>query len=129
MHEGSCGKLQRSDCSNVEKALLNGKRDREVDSVSSQEQERFLYERQNIHDYLEREARRAHQGESIAQRKLSEAEMERDGMIWDKRHANWAAMCGINSQLESQQSELHHANRWACRAQTESRTMFEELTT
>ena len=34
-------------------------------------------------------------------------------------------MCGINSQLESQESELHHANQWAL----ESRRMFEELKT
>ena len=55
MHDGrSFGKLQKSDCSDLEKSLLNGKRDREFGSVSSQEQEQFLYERQNIHDYLER---------------------------------------------------------------------------
>ena len=71
---------------------LNGKRDREFGSLSSQEQERFLSERENQHDYLEREARRAVQGENIAQRKLSEAEMERDRMIWDTRNDDWAAM-------------------------------------
>ena len=68
VHERSCGKLQRSDCSDVEKSLLNGKRDRECGCVSSQEQERFLSERENLHDFLESEARRALQGESIAQR-------------------------------------------------------------
>ena len=56
--------------------------------------------------------------------KPSEAEMERDRMIWDKRKSDWAAMYGINSQLESQLSELHHANQWACQAQMESRRMF-----
>ena len=50
-------------------------------------------------------------------------------MIWDTRNSDWAAMYGMNSQRESQQSELHHANRWACQAQVESRRMFEELTT
>ena len=55
----------------------------EFGSVSSQEQEKFLSERQNLHDYLERETLRALQGECMAQRKLSEAEMERDRMIWD----------------------------------------------
>ena len=52
-----------------------------------------------------------------------------DTMIWDKRISDQAAMSGMNSQLESQQSELHHANQWACQAQMESRRMFEELTT
>ena len=42
--------------------------------VSSQEQEGF---------YFEREAQRALQVYFIAQRKPSEAEMERDRMIWD----------------------------------------------
>ena len=60
MLKGSCGKLLQSDCSDVEKSLLNRKRNREFGSVSSQEQERFLSDRQNLHDeYLEREARRA----------------------------------------------------------------------
>ena len=55
--------------------------------------------------------------------------MARDGMILDKRICDRAAMYGINSQLESQQSELHRAHQWACQAQIESRRMFEELTT
>ena len=62
----------------------------------------------------------------MALRKLSEAEMERDRMIWDERNADLAAMYDINSKLESQQSELHHANQWACQAQMESRRMFEK---
>ena len=99
---GSCGKLkrcahvvwkweklQRSDCSDVQKSLLNGKRDREFGSVSSQQQERFLSERKNLLDYLEREAWRGSlQGECFAQRKLSEAEMEVDRMIWDERNSD-----------------------------------------
>ena len=59
-----CGKLQRSDCSEVETSKLNGKRDRAFGCVSSQEQEWFLLEKQNLHDYLEREAQRALPGES-----------------------------------------------------------------
>ena len=38
----------------VEKSLLTGKRDRGFGSVSSQEQEIFLSEKQNRHDFLER---------------------------------------------------------------------------
>ena len=53
-------------------------------AVSSQEQQRFLSAKRNLHDHSEREALTALQGESIAQRKLSEAEMERDEMIWVK---------------------------------------------
>ena len=47
----------------------------------------------------------------MAQRKLSEAEVERDRMIWDTRNSEWAAMYEPNSQLELQKTELHHANR------------------
>ena len=64
-----CGKQQQSDCSDVELSLLNGKRDCEFGSVSSQEHERFLSERQNLHDYLETEARRALQGEKHSSEK------------------------------------------------------------
>ena len=35
----------------------------------------------------------------------------RDRMIWERRNANGAAMSGISSHLESQKSELHHANQ------------------
>ena len=90
---------------------------------------KILSERQSLHDYFEREAWRALHGESIAQRKLSEPEMERDRMTWDERNYDSAAVHGINSQLESQKSELHHANQWTCQAQMESRRLFEELTT
>ena len=45
--------------SDVAKSLLNRLRDRGFGSVSSQEQEIFLSEKQNPHDFLEREARRA----------------------------------------------------------------------
>ena len=62
-------------------------------------------------------------------RTVSEAEIERDWMIWDERNADWAAMKGINSQLQSPKSALHTVRQWACQAQMESRRMFEELTT
>ena len=55
--------------------------------------------------------------------------MERDRMIRERRNSDWAAMCGINSHLESQQSELFHASWWACQARLESRRMFEDLST
>ena len=64
-----------------------------------------------------------------SEKKLSDAEMERDRMTWDKRNCVWAAMYETNSQHESQKTELHHANQWACQAQMQSRSMFEELTT
>ena len=48
-------------------------------AVSSGEQNSCL--RENFHDYLEREARRAPQGERIAQRKIPEAETERERIL------------------------------------------------
>ena len=69
----SCGKLQQSVDSN-EESLLKGKRDGD-ERVLHSEHERLLSEKQNLHDYLEREARRALQGECMAQRRLSEAEV------------------------------------------------------
>ena len=61
--------------------------------------------------------------------KPSEAELERGRMIRDKRNSDWAAVYGTNSLPESQKSELHHVNQWACQSQVESRRIFEELTT
>ena len=55
---------------------------------------------------------------------------KKDSCLRDNiRNSDWAAMCGINSQPESQKTELHHANQWACQAQMESRRMLEEFTT
>ena len=101
----SCVKLKWSDRSDVEKSLLNGKRDCEFRSVSSQKQERSQSERQNLHDYLGREPLRAQVRENYLRLKW-----RRDRMIWDKRNSDWAVMHGINSHLQSQQSELHPAN-------------------
>ena len=103
------------------KHFLNGKIDREFGSVSSQEQAKFLTEIPNLHEYNER----ALQGECTVQRRSAETEIERDRMIMDKSNSDGATMYGINSQLQSQQSELHHANQWACQAQMECRKMSE----
>ena len=55
--------------------------------------------------------------------------METDRVIWDKMNSDWPAMYDTNSQPESQKTEFHHANQWACQAQMESRSKFKELTT
>ena len=80
----SCWKLQRSDCSDVENSVLSGKRDREFGSMSSQEQETFLSERQNLHDYLERETWRALQGEGMynSEKTISGRNGEGVSFIW-----------------------------------------------
>ena len=88
--------------------FLNGKIDREFGSVSSQEQAKFLTEIPNLHEYNERAL-----------------EIERDRMIMDKSNSDGATMYGINSQLQSQHSEFHHANQWACQAQMECHKMSE----
>ena len=61
--------------------------DRELGSVSlsQHEQERILSERKNLHEYLEVEAERALQGEYMAQRRLSEAEVGMD-RNWERRN-------------------------------------------
>ena len=96
---GSCGKLQQSVDSN-EKSLLKGKRDREDERVLHSEQERFLPQKQNLHHYFEREAWRVLQGECLAQRRLSEAEVEMDRKSW--RRNSDMALHETNRQLESQ---------------------------
>ena len=98
---GVAGQLQR----NVEKSVLKGKRDGNLGSVTNSERERFLSERQNLHDYLEREARRALQGECISQRRLSEAEVEMDRKSWERRNSDMASY-ETNRQLVAQQMEL-----------------------
>ena len=52
---------------NVGESMLRGKRDHNLDSVST------MSDRQNLHDYLERKAESAVRGQIEAQKRLSEA--------------------------------------------------------
>ena len=63
---------------NVERSLLKGKRDRDLETVQT------LSVRRNLHTYLEKKAALAFQGECAAQTRLSEAEAEMDRRKWKK---------------------------------------------
>ena len=76
------------------KSLSCGKRNREFSSDPSQEQEKSFL-KDNISMILLKKARRAFPSESMVQSKLSEVEMERDGMIWEK---NRLGCCVWNRQ-------------------------------
>ena len=88
----------------------------------------LLSERKNLHEYLEKEAERALQGECTAQKRLSEAEVEMDRKSRERRNSG-VALCQTNQQLESQRLELYQANQWADQAQRENSRLFGELST
>ena len=44
--------------------------------LSPQENEKIMSERRNLHEYFDNEAERAFRGKCVAQRRLSEAEVE-----------------------------------------------------
>ena len=54
-------------------------------SLSHHDGVRILSERKNLHEYHEKKAQEALQGECTAQRRLSEAEVEMDMKSWDRR--------------------------------------------
>ena len=87
--------------------------------------ERIQSERKNLHEYLEKKAERALQGECTAQKRLSEAEVEMDRNSRVRRNSG-VALHQTNQQLESQRLELHQANQWADRAQRENSRLFGE---
>ena len=93
-------------CLSVERSLLKGKRDREFGSVSFSQHE----QERNLHEYLEKLAERALQGECAAQNRLSEAEVEMNRRSWERRNSD-VALCETNQQLESQRLELYHATQ------------------
>ena len=113
----------------LDKWLLDGRGRSRIWQCVVPRTRKFLSERQNLHDYLEREARRALQGECKAQRRFSEAEMERCRMVGKEEILIGWLCVETNGQLESQKTELHHANHWDCQTHMESCRMFEELTT
>ena len=77
-------KLARGNASvaSVEGTLSRGKRDRDLESMQT------LSERRNLHVYLEQEAELAVQGESAAQRRLSEAEADMNMRNWERRNSD-----------------------------------------
>ena len=105
-----CGKLQggHESSSHVERSLLRGESHREFGSasLSQHDWERILSKRKNLHEYLEKEAARALQGECTVQRRLSEAEVE-----MDRRETS--------QQFESQRLE----NQWADQSSREKNSL------
>ena len=91
------------------KPLSKGKRNRDLESVqdSLRERERFLSEQRDIHDFPEKKADRAFQGECAAQTRLSEVQFELDRREWRMHNAD-IALYEIDMQL---QSELYQSNQ------------------
>ena len=56
-----------------------GKRDRDLNSV------RISSERRSLHNYLERKAESAVQGENVAQKRSSEAEADMEIKSWEQK--------------------------------------------
>ena len=63
-------------------ALLKGKRDREYERVLHSEQERFLSEKQNLHEYLEEKPGELFKVNAWLRERLSEAEFKMGQEKW-----------------------------------------------
>ena len=74
------------------------------------ERERILSERRDIHDFLEKKADHAFQGECAAQTRFSEAQSELDRREWRMRNAD-IVLYENGMQLQSQRMELYQANQ------------------
>ena len=76
----------------LEKPLSEGKRHRELEGVqdSRMEKERILSGQKSFHEFLEKEADQAFQGECAVQTKLSEAQSELDSREWKMQNAHTA---------------------------------------
>ena len=69
-----------------------------------------MSERRNLHEYLENEVERAFRRKCVAQKRLSEAEVEMDRRSWERRNSD-IALYETSQQLESQRLELDQANQ------------------
>ena len=78
--------------------------------VSQQERETILSEQRDLHNFLERKADQAFQGECAAQTKLSEAQSELDRREWKMQNCD-RALYDTGIQLQSQRMELDQANQ------------------
>ena len=81
--------------------------------------ERIQSERKNLHEYLEKKAERALQGECTAQKRLSEAEVEMDRNSRERRHSDIALYQTINN--------LNHKN-WSYIRRISGRIELKEKT-
>ena len=108
--------------------LLKGKGNRELESVqlSLMEQVRILFEQKSFHEFFEKKADRALQGELTAQTRLSGAQADMDRREWERRNAD-IALYETGRQIESQEMELNQANQLSDEAQREKSRLCEEL--
>ena len=88
--------------------------------------EKILSEQRSLHEYLEKEAERAIQGEFAAQTRSSEFQAEMDRREWEKRYAE-DALYETSRQLETQKMELCQAHEWTDQARRQKRWSFGEL--
>ena len=68
--------------------------------------ERILSEQKSLHEFLEKKAGQAFQGEIAAQTRFSEAQTELDRRAWERRNGV-IALYDIGLQLQSQTMELY----------------------
>ena len=110
------------------KPLLKGRRNRELESVqdAQMERERILSKRRDIHDFLEKKADHAFQGECAAQTRLSEALSELDRREWRMRNADFAHH-ETGMQLQSHKMELYQANQLTDQTRSEESWLCDEL--
>ena len=69
-----------------------------------------MSKRRNLHEYLENGAEGAFRRKSVAQRRLSEGEVEMDRRGWERRNYE-KALNETNQVLESQRLEENQANQ------------------
>ena len=105
---------------NVEESMLRGKRDHNLDSVST------MSDKQNLHEYLERKAESAVRGEIAAHKRLCEAEAGMEMRRWEQKNSE-VALYESHRELESQRLQLHQAHQWADQAQREKINLCGEL--
>ena len=97
-----------------------------VCNFSQLEKEKILSEPRSNHEYLDKKADRAFQGEFAAQTRLSEAQAELDRREWEWRNAD-IALYETSRKLEFQKMELHQANQLSDQAHREKSWLCEEL--
>ena len=83
-------------------------------------------DRQDLHEFLERQAHTAILGENAAQRKLTEAESDMEIKAWERRNSEFA-LYESQRELESQRHQLRQASQWAGQAQRERISWCGEL--
>ena len=122
--------VRRNLCEVLSHFQMSKNRCDKVNEIENSRMCNFLkcLDKRSLHEYLEKKAERAFEGEFAAQKRCFEVQAGMDGGEWQRQNAE-IPLYETSRQLQSQKMELSQAPPWIEQAQREKSWLFGELDT